>query len=129
MQQFQNMLRIGVADPVEYRLGLLAGGDQIVLTQFSEVLRKGGLAQPDALRQIADGQLAFLGQEAEDQQARIIAHHFQQSAGLAGLAREISLWSPSVAHTSAEHPSELQSHMRISYTGYCLKQYTTLQHT
>src|SRR3546814_15254826 len=90
-------LRIGVADPVEYRLGLLAGGDQIVLTQFSEVLRKGGLAQPDALRQIADGQLAFLGQEAEDQQARFIAHHFQQAAGLAGLAREIRIWSPSLA--------------------------------
>src|SRR3546814_20550499 len=30
MQQFQNMLRIGVADPVEYRMGLIAGGDQIV---------------------------------------------------------------------------------------------------
>ena len=52
MQQFQNTLRIGVAHTVEHRLGLLAGRDEIAFAQFCEVLRQGGLAQPDALRQI-----------------------------------------------------------------------------
>ncbi len=52
VQQFENPLRIGIADPVEYRLGFLARRDQLVFAEFRKVLRQCGLAQPDALRQI-----------------------------------------------------------------------------
>ena len=80
----------GIADAVENRLRLLAGGDEPFLAQLGEVLRHGRLAEADAVLQLPDRQLALRREVTEHQQPAFVGHRFKQTHSFFGLGAKLS---------------------------------------